>query len=225
MPTPEAASTPSVFARIEAVCATAVERAFATAFPSALEPVQVARKLVAAYESANDGASRTGRRYLVRMSDADFGRLEADLPYLERQWTAMLSRLAERSGRPARTPEVRVERTPGIAPGTVSIGSEALAPPSNVALRVRRGVPASVRLPSGLATVVVGRDPACDLVLVDPRVSRRHLAIACDGATYRCSDLGSSNGTRLNGVAFVAGDIGLGDVLSLGDSELVVESE
>jgi hypothetical protein len=203
MPTPEAASTPSVFARIEAVCATAVERAFATAFPSALEPVQVARKLVAAYESANDGASRTGRRYLVRMSDADFGRLEADLPYLERQWTAMLSRLAERSGRPARTPEVRVERTPGIAPGTVSIGSEALAPPSNV----------------------VGRDPACDLVLVDPRVSRRHLAIACDGATYRCSDLGSSNGTRLNGVAFVAGDIGLGDVLSLGDSELVVESE
>jgi len=213
----------SIFAQLETACASAVERAFAMAFPSALEPVQVARKLVAAFESGASPAGRAGRRFLVRMSPADFNRLAADLPYLERQWGAMLARLSERSGRPERTPEVCAEESEAVASGTVTIATEALPEPRELVLRVRRGMPQGARLALGPGAIVVGRDPACDLVLVDPRVSRRHLEIVSDGAAFRFRDLDSSNGTLVNGAAATRGELGLGDVFLLGDSELTVE--
>jgi predicted component of type VI protein secretion system len=46
---------------------------------------------------------------------------------------------------------------------------------------------------------VVGRHPDCDRRLHRPEVSRRHCAFwLCDGRAW-VTDLGSSNGTRLNG--------------------------
>ncbi len=214
----------NVFERLETICANAVERTFAVAFPSALEPVQIARKLVGAFEAGGQASGRGGRRFIVRMSAADYARFEPDRAYLERQWSAMLARLAERSGRPQRAPEVRAELDPAVASGTVAIAVESLPEPARVALRVRKGVPPNARVRLD-RTTLVGRDPACDLVLHDPRVSRRHLEIAPAGAALRFRDLGSSNGTTLNGVAASGGDIGLGDVLVLGDSELCVEAD
>lgn len=214
----------NVFERLETVCANAVERTFAMAFPSALEPVQIARKLVAAFEAGGQAGGRGGRRFIVRMSATDFARLEPDLSYLERQWGAMLARLAERSGRPQRAPGVRAEIDPAIASGTVAIAVEVLPEPARLALRVRKGVPPNARVRL-VGVTLVGRDPVCDLALADPRISRRHLEIVRDGALLRFRDLGSSNGTRLNGISVTAGDIGLGDVLALGDSELCVEAD
>jgi hypothetical protein len=214
----------NVFERLETACANVVERTFALAFPSALEPVQIARKLVGAFEAGGPTSGRGGRRFVVRMSAADFARFDPDRAYLERQWSAMLARLAERSGRPQRAPDVRAELDASIASGTVAIAVEALPEPARLALRVRKGVPPNARVKLDRVTIV-GRDPSCDLVLVDPRVSRRHLEIVAAGDALRFRDLGSSNGTALNGVPASAGDIGLGDVLLLGDSELYVEGD
>ncbi len=205
--------------RVEATCANAVERAFALAFPVPVEPVHVARKLVAAFESASVASGRTGRRFHVRLSPGDAARFRAELPYLTPQWTAMLGRLAERSGQPQQPPGVVVDIDPAVATGTVSIGVESLVTPTRLSLRVRRGMPpdAAVEL---RAPLVIGRDPVCDLVLVDSRVSRRHLAV---DANLQFTDLGSANGTLHNGVAATKGTLGLGDLLTLGDSELAVE--
>ena len=213
----------SFFAQLETACANAVERAFAVAFPSALEPVHVARKLVASFESNASPAARSGRRFTVRMSPNDFARLDADLPYLERQWAAMLARLAERSGKPQRAPEVRSEAAASVANGTVAIVVEALPEPAELALRVRRGLPLGARRALEETTTIVGRDAACDLVLADPRASRRHAEIVRDGPAWRVRDLGSSNGTLLNAEPIVESELGLGDVLTVGDTELVVE--
>jgi len=213
----------SIFARVEAVCADVVERTFALAFPSALEPVQIARKLVATFESGAALGGRGGRRFIVRLSPSDFARFEPDRTYMEKQWSAMLARLAERSGHPQRPPEVSAERDPAVANGTVAIGVELLPEPARLAVRVRRGMPPDALLPLDHA-VVVGRDAGCDLVLVDARVSRRHLEIVPAGAGNRLRDLGSSNGTSLNGVRVDEADLGLGDLIALGDSELCVEA-
>jgi pSer/pThr/pTyr-binding forkhead associated (FHA) protein len=62
-------------------------------------------------------------------------------------------------------------------------------------------------------------------VLVDSRVSRHHAEIVPDGAKPRFRDTASTNGTRLNGVAAVAGELAVGDVLRVGDSELAVEAD
>lgn len=45
---------------------------------------------------------------------------------------------------------------------------------------------------------IIGRDPAqCDIVLDDPRVSRKHCSIFKVNSTYILQDLGSRNGTIL----------------------------
>src|SRR4051812_25869090 len=47
--------------------------------------------------------------------------------------------------------------------------------------------------------VTLGRSPEADIMLTDTTVSRRHCRIAWVDGTYRLEDLGSSNGTCVNG--------------------------
>jgi DNA-binding response OmpR family regulator len=49
--------------------------------------------------------------------------------------------------------------------------------------------------------VVLGRDPSCDIVIAGRLVSRQHAAINRHGSTYTLEDLGSRNGTAVNGEA------------------------
>lgn len=75
-------------------------------------------------------------------------------------------------------------------------------------------------------TMVVGRDPSCELPLDDPLVSRRHLRLRLDaGGRLWAEELGSRNGASRNGVR-IRGPAALtpGDRLELGRSILVVEA-
>jgi hypothetical protein len=51
--------------------------------------------------------------------------------------------------------------------------------------------------------LTVGRLPDCDLVVDDPSVSKRHAMVRWDDERHRCTlkDLGSMNGTLINGAA------------------------
>ena len=49
------------------------------------------------------------------------------------------------------------------------------------------------------ASRVLGRDPACDIVLDDARVSKRHASLLWSEQGWTLADLGSKNGTRING--------------------------
>lgn len=85
-------------------------------------------------------------------------------------------------------------------------GEESVAS-QHVALPSRRG-----------ERIVLGRHPSCDVVLDRPSVSRRHLAISFDGHRWEARDLGSSNGTLLNGHHMVRALTAPGDVFELGES-------
>jgi len=212
----------SFLVRVETACANAVERAFALAFPSAIEPVQIARKLVSTFEAGSPG--RGVRHFQVRLNGADFARFGPDREYLEGRWNAMLTRLAERSQVRQAPPRVTMTNDPSVPAGTVAIGLELLPEPVRLALRVRKGVPPGARL-ALRGTLVVGREADADLVLADPRVSRRHLEISEADGAVRFRDLGSSNGTALNGERKSDGELRCGDVLGLGDSELAVDAD
>jgi pSer/pThr/pTyr-binding forkhead associated (FHA) protein len=51
----------------------------------------------------------------------------------------------------------------------------------------------------GEADRFVGRDSSNDIVLADDQVSVRHVKISFVGGEFRAADLGSSNGTYVNG--------------------------
>jgi transcriptional regulator with GAF, ATPase, and Fis domain len=68
----------------------------------------------------------------------------------------------------------------------------------------------------------VGAEPPCDVVLRDPAVSRRHAAIALDGARIVVTDLGSRNGTFLGSARLKEAEVPLGAVLTLGKSALAI---
>ena len=70
-------------------------------------------------------------------------------------------------------------------------------------------------LPEERATVV-GRDPECDLVVEDDRVSRRHARLAWSEAGWTVTDLGSKNGTSVDGVAFGRSALGERSWISFG---------
>lgn len=69
----------------------------------------------------------------------------------------------------------------------------------------------------------LGSGPACDLVLADRLVSRRHAAIELQGDSLQLTDLGSKNGTFVNGVAVLAARLSGGEVVRVGASALRVE--
>ena len=56
-------------------------------------------------------------------------------------------------------------------------------------------------LPLPPRDLVLGRDPGCDLVLDAPGVSRRHARLRESDGRFAIEDLGSTNGTRVNGAA------------------------
>jgi hypothetical protein len=49
-------------------------------------------------------------------------------------------------------------------------------------------------------SLVIGRDAACEIVIPDRQVSRRHARISVTGEGILLEDLGSKNGTHCNGV-------------------------
>ncbi len=69
---------------------------------------------------------------------------------------------------------------------------------------------------------LIGRDAACcQIVLTDPRVSRRHGCFIKVGSIYLYKDLGSRNGTHLNGERVTETPLTDGDTLEFGKLRLV----
>ena len=75
--------------------------------------------------------------------------------------------------------------------------------------------------------LILGRDPEADLVLEGPRISRRHAAVRAAGKGHQLEDLGSANGTRLNGRPVLRPErLAPGDRIELaGDATLIYEAE
>jgi pSer/pThr/pTyr-binding forkhead associated (FHA) protein len=66
------------------------------------------------------------------------------------------------------------------------------------------------------AQVVIGRTADCDVILYDPGVSRKHARIFSQGKSYYVEDMGSSNGTKVNGSVVKKKQLADGDAVALG---------
>ncbi|CAI7974321.1 ABC transport system ATP-binding/permease protein [Frankia sp. Hr75.2] len=112
------------------------------------------------------------------------------------------------------------------APGTPTSGPPPTALPPTAPGASRPGGTwwgrkATALHPVGAAPIVIGRAPECDIVLTDPLVSRRHAELRQAGTEHRIVDLGSWNGTFVNGHrTSQAATIGAGDIVGIGHALL-----
>lgn len=77
-------------------------------------------------------------------------------------------------------------------------------------------------VPLKRSRLLIGRKVGCELRIASPSVSREHCELRVEGDTVRLRDLGSSNGTLVNGQRVQEAELGAGDVLSVGSSTFVM---
>ena len=75
--------------------------------------------------------------------------------------------------------------------------------------------------PIASRSFVIGRSRECDLRVTDGNASRRHAEIAQEGSVYVLVDLGSTNGTELNGRRVTRQELADGDRITIGATDLV----
>jgi FHA domain/Domain of unknown function (DUF1707) len=70
--------------------------------------------------------------------------------------------------------------------------------------------------------ITLGRSSSCQLVFDDDTVSRRHAELVLRDGAWHVVDLGSSNGTYLNGRRVNDAEVRRGDELTLGTTRVVL---
>jgi len=73
--------------------------------------------------------------------------------------------------------------------------------------------------------ITVGRAPDNIIVISDPSVSSHHAHLQLIGETYRAKDLGSTNGTRLNGIPLAEAALHFEDRIRFGAVEARYEAD
>ncbi len=130
-----------------------------------------------------------------------------------------VSRRHRRAGAPTRAPG----RVAAPAPVKPRRGRRS-APPrpaEPTSLVVTEGGLAGTTLPLGPAGVLVGRNPECALVLDDDFASGRHVRLYPRPEGWYVEDLGSTNGTFLDGQRLTAAQpVGVGSALRIGRTVL-----
>jgi pSer/pThr/pTyr-binding forkhead associated (FHA) protein len=73
-------------------------------------------------------------------------------------------------------------------------------------------------MPGDRGPLLIGRSRRCDFIVTDPSVSRRHALLMRAPDGWMVYDLGSTNGTRVNGWRIERAVLHAGDELELGAS-------
>ncbi len=94
--------------------------------------------------------------------------------------------------------------------------------PSGASVCVLAGFYEGLEVPVDRDWMVIGRGRTADVVIAEPTISRAHAAIGFDDEGFFMQDLGSTNGTRVNGTREARIGLACGDELQLGKLRLRV---
>ncbi|PYL26648.1 MAG: hypothetical protein DMF37_01320 [Verrucomicrobia bacterium] len=73
--------------------------------------------------------------------------------------------------------------------------------------------------------ITIGRGPDNTIIINDPSVSTHHAQLQLAGETYRLKDLGSTNGTRVNGIPVTETVLHLDDRIRFGAADARYEPD
>jgi Protein of unknown function (DUF3662)/FHA domain len=218
-----------------------VTGAFARAFRSAVQPMEIAAALQREVDNSAQILSRERRLapndFLIDLSPTDFDRLSAYGETLSGELAQMLHEHAdEQRYLFAGAIQLRFQRSDELTTGRFRVRSSAAAdvtpspgqPMTDTAVR-RAAVTLElngVRHPLEPPGLVIGRGSQADLRIDDPGVSRRHAEFRVrpgpDGTLVTVVDLGSTNGTLVDGRRVQHAILDDGAVVQLGGTTIHV---
>jgi hypothetical protein len=228
-----------VLGRLERALEQVVEGSIAGLFRLRVQPAEIGRQLERAMldgRAASMGRPLAPNAFEVRLHPEDAAVFAGWEEALARELESWLADLAYARGLAtvgAITVHIRADATVTrrsvramgkfSAGGAAADGTEPEVTTRRLWLR-----PADPRVPSvvlEMETVTVGRADDNDLVLRDPKVSRYHAQLAPEGSAWRVVDLGSTNGTRVNGKRVGQAILASGDEISFAGVRMTVAAE
>ncbi|HNE87751.1 MAG TPA: DUF3662 and FHA domain-containing protein [Actinomycetota bacterium] len=212
----------------------AVNGAFAKAFKSELQPVEIAAALTNEMDSRAAVVSRARtvvpNVYTVIVSTEDYDRLSVYDETLVGEFAVMIRDYAQQQQYSfLGSVTVAMQPSEDSAQGTVEIISEArvdhdvapaAGPPAGSAPRLE-GKLGTFQL--SRAVTRIGRGADSDIRIEDPGVSRHHAEVRI-GSDVILRDLGSTNGTYVNGTLIAEQPLRDGAVITIGSTNLTFRS-
>lgn len=200
----------------------AVNGAFARTFRSGVQPVEIASGLKRELEISSVIVDRdrvlAPNHFVVRVSDADADRLTRMGDTLERELIAVVAKHAKRQGyQLLGEPDVELQRDHSLTTGVLQIDSSQVEQAvSWVPVIDVDGVRHQLRK----GATIVGRGSDADIRISDTAASRQHLQLIWDGKAGIARDLGSTNGSKIDGQRFREAALSPDTVITIGQTSL-----
>jgi hypothetical protein len=205
----------------------AVESLFSRGAPRGIEPAEIGRRLVRELERNVRIGVRSEiapNRVVVGLAPSDLEELAPLRARVEEELVALVEETVEDEGYDLLGPvSVQLLADEDLKPGTFYIDTTFAEDPS-FRNRWRLTLPNGSHVELGPGTYVLGRQDGVDVRIEDPRVSRRHAELRIADGVAIVVDLGSTNGTFVNGEPVrLPVELSGRDVLRLGVVEILVE--
>jgi hypothetical protein len=203
-----------------------VEGTLAKPFRSNLQPVEIGRRLT----REMDLHRRVGVRgliapnvFAVTLSPTDVSRFANFIDALSRELSDAAREHARIESYSFVGPvEVEIFEGSSLRPGRFTVTAE-VREGENGGVLAELVLPDGRRVSMGAEPLVIGRLPECDVVLADSNVSRRHAELRRKDDGVFVIDLGSTNGTRVNGTRVREQLLHNGDEVTVGSTRLTFE--
>ena len=200
-----------------------VNGAFAKAFKSGLQPLEVTAALRRELDTKAAVVARdrilVPNRFTVRLAKNDFERMVNLGPALIDEFTQLLQRHATAQRYSfAGGISIELRHDPSVTEGTVGIDSQNVkgAVAWNPVLDI-----GGKRYPLTKSRTVIGRGSEADITVDDTGTSRKHVEILWDGTRGQVNDLGSTNGSKLNGQPVTKAPLPADSVIEIGRTRIV----
>ena len=205
-----------------------VEGAFARAFKSSLRPVELGRRLTREMDHQRTvnvrGTMAAPNHFTITLGPDD----HAQFAEIEDSLSSSLADAAREHARDEGYTfmgpvEIQLEIDPELGAGSFSLSARFKEGPGGTTgggLVLTDGT----RIPLSDKGAVIGRSPDCSVHIADASVSRRHAEIRPAGDGWLLVDLGSTNGTRVNGASVTERRLADGDAITVGDAKLRFEA-
>lgn len=201
-----------------------VNGAFAKTFRSGLQPVEITAALRRELDTKAAVVSRdrilVPNNFTVRLAPDDYDRMKAMGATLTDELIRLVTKhAATQHYQFAGGIKVALRSDPSLAVGVVQVDSENV---SGSVTWVAVLEIAGKRYPISKSRTVIGRGTEADITVDDSGISRKHVEVLWDGTRAQANDLGSTNGSKLNGQRLVSAALEADSVITIGQTSIVL---